>query len=50
MPVSYHFRPGERINEVELAVSRTPLREALNRLATEGLLTTTANKGYLRVR
>lgn len=50
MAVSYHFRPGERINEVELAaqlkVSRTPLREALNRLATEGFLTITANKGF----
>lgn len=50
MAVSYHFRPGERINEVELAaqlkVSRTPLREALNRLTTEGFLTTTANKGF----
>lgn len=50
MAVSYHFRPGERINEVELAaqlkVSRTPLREALNRLSTEGFLTTTANKGF----
>ena len=50
MAVSYHFRPGERINEVELAaqlnVSRTPIREALNRLATEGFLTSTANKGF----
>lgn len=50
MAVTYHFRPGERINEVELAaelkVSRTPLREALNRLSTEGFLTTTANKGF----
>lgn len=50
MAVLYHFRPGERINEVELAarlnVSRTPLREALNRLATEGFLTTMANKGF----
>jgi DNA-binding GntR family transcriptional regulator len=50
MAVSYHFRPGERINEVELSgqlrVSRTPLREALNRLSTEGFLTTTANKGF----
>lgn len=50
MAISYHFRPGERLNEVELAarlkVSRTPLREALNRLSTEGFLSTTANKGF----
>lgn len=48
--VSYTFKPGERINEVELArrlgVSRTPLREALNRLNTEGLLTTLSGKGF----
>src|SRR5438105_3877625 len=34
--ISFGFRPGERLNEVEIArqfgVSRTPLREALNRL------------------
>ena len=50
MAISYHFRPGERLNEVELAaqlkVSRTPLREALNRLSMEGFLSTTANKGF----
>lgn len=50
MAVRYEIRPGERINEGELArrlnVSRTPLREALNRLATEGFLTTTPNKGF----
>ncbi|MBY6005555.1 GntR family transcriptional regulator [Salipiger bermudensis] len=36
------FLPGEKLNEValaaELALSRTPLREALNRLNAEGLL------------
>lgn len=36
------FLPGQKINEVEIAtsleISRTPLREALNRLVAEGLL------------
>lgn len=50
MAVAYRLRPSERINEVELArqlgVSRTPLREALNRLAAEGFLVATVNRGY----
>lgn len=41
---------GERINEVhlaqELGVSRTPLREALNRLTVEGALTSTPRIGF----
>lgn len=44
---------GERVNEVWLAqslgVSRTPVREALNRLASESALTSTPSLGY-RVR
>jgi DNA-binding GntR family transcriptional regulator len=50
MAMQYRFRPGERLNEVEIAkqlgVSRTPLREALNRLETEGFLTSTLGKGF----
>ena len=43
MAMTFAIRPGERVNEVELSkalnVSRTPLREALNRLMVEGFLT-----------
>jgi DNA-binding GntR family transcriptional regulator len=50
MAITFGFRPGERINEVELArrlnVSRTPIREALNRLVSEGFLTAHLNKGF----
>ena len=50
MAVEYTLRPGERINEVELArrlaISRTPLREALNRLVNEGLITLEPNRGF----
>jgi DNA-binding GntR family transcriptional regulator len=42
--------PGQRLKEKaiadELAVSRTPLREALNRLAQENLLARTPYRGY----
>ena len=48
--VLYRIRPGERINELELAerfqISRTPLREALNRLAAENLLSFVPNHGF----
>lgn len=44
------LRPGERLNEVALAdqlgVSRTPLREALNRLAGRGALASRPRRGY----
>ena len=50
MSANFHFKPGERVNEVEIAtqlgVSRTPLREALNRLSTEGFLTMEPGKGF----
>jgi DNA-binding GntR family transcriptional regulator len=50
MIVEGRLAPGERINEVRLAeglgVSRTPLREALNRLAAEGAISSTPAIGY----
>lgn len=42
MAITYELKPGERLSEVELArrlgVSRTPVREALSRLVTDGFL------------
>ena len=44
------MRPGDRIVEkdicTEMTVSRTPLREAINRLALEGLVVLTPYRGY----
>ncbi|MEP0940606.1 MAG: GntR family transcriptional regulator [Rhizobiaceae bacterium] len=50
MAAAFEFKPEERINESELSkrlgISRTPLREALNRLVAEGLLTVQEGKGF----
>jgi DNA-binding GntR family transcriptional regulator len=50
MTVRFELKPGARLSEVEIArrldMSRAPLREAMNRLATEGLLTFVPNQGF----
>jgi DNA-binding GntR family transcriptional regulator len=48
--IAYAIKPGARINEGEFArrlgVSRTPLREALNRLVAEGFLSFAPSRGF----
>ncbi|WP_101067693.1 GntR family transcriptional regulator [Roseovarius salinarum] len=48
--VNFDFRPGERINEGTIArqldASRTPLREALNRLVAERLIEFRPGQGF----
>ncbi len=50
MAAAFAFKPDERLNESELAVrlgaSRTPMREALNRLVAEGFLTFQSGRGF----
>jgi len=50
MAANYEFKPDSRLNEGELAkllqTSRTPLREALNRLVAEGFFTSRSGKGF----
>jgi DNA-binding GntR family transcriptional regulator len=52
MAIAFEFRPGERLNELEIArkigVSRTPLREALNRLASHHFLVFSPRHGFFR--
>lgn len=48
--LNFELKPGERFFETgiseDLGVSRTPIREALNRLEHEGLIKSLPNKGY----
>lgn len=50
--ISFVIKPGSRLNEGELArqlgVSRTPVREALNRLTVAGFLSFTPSQGFFR--
>ena len=52
MAISFEFPPGGRVNELAVArqigVSRTPLREALNRLTADGFLTFSRQQGFFR--
>ena len=53
MVLTGRILPGERLNEVEIAnalgISRGPLREAIQHLRSEGLLTTVSHRGaYVR--
>ena len=47
--LSKQFAPGQRLNlreiEEQLGISRTPLKDALNRLATEGLVAIKSRSG-----
>ena len=50
MAAAFEFKPGERINESALSrslgASRTPLREALNRLVAEGFIDFQSGRGF----
>jgi DNA-binding GntR family transcriptional regulator len=48
--ISHRLRPGDKISDLrlseELGVSRTPIREALHRLAQEGIVRTQSRRGF----
>lgn len=50
LAANFEFKPDSRINEsalsVQLGTSRTPLREAMNRLVAEGFLTFQSGRGF----
>lgn len=50
LAANFEFKPDARINETnlssQLGTSRTPLREALNRLVAEGFLTFKSGRGF----
>jgi DNA-binding GntR family transcriptional regulator len=50
LAVEFRLAPGERLNEVAIArrlgMSRGPVREAMNRLASEALVTPTPSQGF----
>ncbi len=50
MAIDFAMKPGERLNEGEFArvlkMSRAPVREAMNRLVSEDLLTVIPNQGF----
>jgi DNA-binding GntR family transcriptional regulator len=52
--LSGRFSPGERLTEEhlarELGISRTPIREALHKLESEGLITPLATRGFVASR
>lgn len=50
MSINYLPKPGQRVNEIEVAnqlgVSRTPVRQALSRLNTEGFVVFQPGEGF----